>query len=612
MAPTNDSPISFEIFEANHIKNYVHQKRGLHGQELSPASAEQARSGIMFLFNMYKVARPSWDSQLIDYFKGIRRISAQKASANGTPASNGKRPLDFEFYQILEEAIVTQPKKSYILAHAMGILSWNLMSRGSESASISLNHMEWLGDALIVYYPVSKTDQLGARASEFRSVYANPDKPMICPILALAMYWLLYPFDPNDHFLFPKGLSSFKIYQDKSQKIMDGRNATVSKLLRDRGLSSSDFGSHSKRKGCATYVCNGTPNGASHAAISHRLGHSLGRVGDIYFTKSSYAPAGDQQVGRLAAGLPPNSPSFASLPPRFMTHSDRVSSLICDLFPYHPPTLREVLKFALASLVYHSSFLRDKLPESHPIFRNQIFCDDSLIPSLLPLIRSGPACPDDVMTATGIPAYVMLIDKVSDVTPSVLNGVSKLLDEREVLSSNITRDYFDRTLNTLRSEIQRGNSAPATTEVARSAEDDEMLEPVFCINGLLRRVPGKFVVPKADLLRIFHMYFLGDSSTRSPPLRLLTTRDMATKDGRRITDLHFLMRTFKGALGISLWPSVLTLHECSELFIRAMSRLGLPATTPTGRKRVRTQMDWKTLVRHLRTQARKSQINSVN
>ena len=91
-------------------------------------------------------------------------------------------------------------------------------------------------------------------------------------------------------------------------KILKGLNVVQQAIL---GSDICDFGTHSNRKGVATYVSS-CPAGPSMISIFLRAGWSLGSVQQRYI----FAGAGaDQLVGRCASGLPINDNEFATLPP---------------------------------------------------------------------------------------------------------------------------------------------------------------------------------------------------------------------------------------------------------------------------------------------------------
>ncbi|EKX42864.1 hypothetical protein GUITHDRAFT_45184, partial [Guillardia theta CCMP2712] len=105
-----------------------------------------------------------------------------------------------------------------------------------------------------------------------RRVYANPVYPEICPILALGIYLLCYL--PDELSLFP-GRSQYKRFMQVLSKIMMPPNqsaAPITAHLRSLGLQPEDLGSHSIRKGAATYCSSGSTHCPSSSAVSERAG----------------------------------------------------------------------------------------------------------------------------------------------------------------------------------------------------------------------------------------------------------------------------------------------------------------------------------------------------
>ena len=61
------------------------------------------------------------------------------------------------------------------------------MARSASVSSIMYDHIRWDGASMTVTFPKHKGDQEG-RDGIPKHVYANPNNPSICPILALAVF----------------------------------------------------------------------------------------------------------------------------------------------------------------------------------------------------------------------------------------------------------------------------------------------------------------------------------------------------------------------------------------------------------------------------------------
>ena len=134
------------------------------------------------------------------------------------------------------------------------VLAWNLIARSSSIKGIMLQHMSWRGDCLVINFPLHKGDQTGESLAKDKHVYANPLKPEICPMLAVAVLIFcrhrgvgeggvtqLFTGDSVDKF----GAMLRAVFADKNLILEDI----------DLGSARQDLGTHSNRKGAATYLC---------------------------------------------------------------------------------------------------------------------------------------------------------------------------------------------------------------------------------------------------------------------------------------------------------------------------------------------------------------------
>jgi len=78
------------------------------------------------------------------------------------------------------------------------------MCRANSTMNVCFSHVGWSGDALTVVLPSSKGDQSGENACshEPKHLFANPEKPEICPVFGLGVL-LMCRNDPTDPRLFP-------------------------------------------------------------------------------------------------------------------------------------------------------------------------------------------------------------------------------------------------------------------------------------------------------------------------------------------------------------------------------------------------------------------------
>jgi hypothetical protein len=130
-----------------------------------------------------------------------------------------------------------------------------------------------------------------------------------------------------------------------------------------------DLGTHSMRKGAATYASSGSSMTPSAAAIHLRAGWKLGGVQDTYLR---YESAGDMYVGRVVSGLPIHNPEFDVVGP-FLQGDDNYAELVRTCFINIPDNLVFIAGRCLASLVYHHEFICETLTINHPVRRSALF-----------------------------------------------------------------------------------------------------------------------------------------------------------------------------------------------------------------------------------------------
>ncbi|EGZ26485.1 hypothetical protein PHYSODRAFT_484717 [Phytophthora sojae] len=235
------------------------------------------------------------------------------------------------------------------------------MCRAKSTESIRHAHLSWHEDSITITFAHMKNDQDGSRPRDPRHGYANPTMPEICPVLGLGVYFAVFGF-ARDGKLFPGG-NQYRRFLKVLKSVLSGE--LMQRTLAEFGLTAADFGTHSARKGAATYVSSCSTSGPSAAAICLRAGWTFPGVQDKYVR---FEAAGDMVVGRYVAGLPFDSPKFAALPPFFDVQSDqeadrlelrqRIDVAMKAVFPGVPASLRMICQFGLASMLFHKSFLQ--------------------------------------------------------------------------------------------------------------------------------------------------------------------------------------------------------------------------------------------------------------
>ncbi|KAH9117534.1 hypothetical protein LEN26_012614 [Aphanomyces euteiches] len=228
-----------------------------------------------------------------------------------------------------------------------------------------------------------KQSKKGTTIRDPRHCYANPLNPAVCLFVALGIYLACNPQIANGS-LFPGSKQRFS----KSLSKLAGENHLTNNQSENK-TAKKDIGTHSIRKGVATYACSGSTGGPSIVSICLRCGWSLGNVMERYFR---YESAGDQFTGRVVAGLPINSGDFTMLPPHFAdAEHTTVKNGVRLMFPglCASPTVCELLKLILASLVHHHKWLLENLPHNHALLSTPLFSNPAMVDELASLLVSG-------------------------------------------------------------------------------------------------------------------------------------------------------------------------------------------------------------------------------
>jgi hypothetical protein len=230
-----------------------------------------------------------------------------------TGKTTGKDALDFSLMQAAAEAGLQAAKALFMVSYLL--LCWNIMARTNNISSIVFQHLNWVNDCLEVDCFITKSDQAAKKANQ-KHVYANPLNPIICPILALAMYLLDRPdAGTNNNCIYPG--TAKKGNKSESSKFLKGLGSllTLAATLLMVPIAIARYGAHSLRKGGVSFAAGGSTMAPSVIAIILRAGWAIKGVESRYFR---FQNAMDQFLGRVMAGLPLDSGDFAVLPPFFV------------------------------------------------------------------------------------------------------------------------------------------------------------------------------------------------------------------------------------------------------------------------------------------------------
>jgi hypothetical protein len=143
-------------------------------------------------------------------------------------------------------------------------------------------------------------------------MYANPLSPIVCPLVALGLYFTscFNTIQDNNGKLFPGAFQETR-FAGLLQRVISEHWDEISIM----GYKRSELGTHSIWKGAVSYIAS-IPGGPSAVAVCIRAGWTMGKVKDGYMR---YVTSGDQFVGRTHCLLNVLTPDFGVSPPHFRT-----------------------------------------------------------------------------------------------------------------------------------------------------------------------------------------------------------------------------------------------------------------------------------------------------
>ena len=624
----------------------------------SMSSHQTHRSALIYLYQLYcppedRAVRDELEAALRVFFRGRKREVAALAQEGDGAFKSGKDVMRFPLYRWMCEMLMKSNKPDAVFAHCLLTLCWNLMCRVCNGAHVPLQHLEWLEDALGVYLVHMKNDQAGDRKRDPRHIYANPVIPVICPILSLGIYLLCFPIQASAVHLFPGGNQEDR-YSKVLRRMLQNNQASLNALFTD----DLDIGTHSVRKGAATYATTGSTAAPSIIAVQLRAGWTLEGVQDTYMR---FDNAGDCHVGRTVCGLPQDSPDFAILPPHF--NGGVEPEIIAKYFGRHlPPNIRGIAPMLLASVIHHRHFLRGeieiggvpggpdsfRLPSNHPLFATALFREtEATLQALEQRIITGLAQPNDPMRPTGIPPHTSLLNELRNMRNEltsvrqamsekldavenavnaskveVVEGVARVLEERAISANAVTPHELRNTLTDVLERSQLGVAARiivegrgvlsggyagapvnASAPAALPNADPAPVRPLHLWGGALHFLPEGFELPKYTL-PAWQFFCCGDAANGYPPARIIPRSDYSNQKVRkRLPDFHFLFNFLRAELvEMGIWVQNPTVEQANEMFDADTLWRAIVAAERShcGRERRFAQLAWETAVSYLR------------
>jgi integrase len=390
------------------------------------------------LVNWYKVNDVSqhWPAaELKEFTSGFKKNEASARETGKISSFEGKRPVSIESYRkLLKHSFSLQMESSQYLLHSCFLsLCFNLMSRSINIAHLSYSNITWDNDALVITFAKTKTDQEGDNVSTKR-VFANPDDPLVCPILHLGVKLICsHKLDKDKNTLFESCDVAASKFSSWLQDLFKG-NLTDDEV-RDLGIMAHELGTHSFRKGAATWAA--AFFGVSMTAIYLRAGWTIGVVQMRYIFLAVFS---DSNIGRILACLKWNCAEFAALPPRFSPGDvswDMWGAMVPG-YDNYPACFKEAIPKLVASVIHHHEWLENNLHRNHPYFQSYIYRHQIGSKLKNKVLTGIDVCSKTGVRAAGVPDCVHLTRKIDELSGQLMQLQASVLqrDAERIAEAN--------------------------------------------------------------------------------------------------------------------------------------------------------------------------------
>lgn len=160
----------------------------------SSAQYEGIRSAVAYLYKRARVDMPStMQRDFKSFISGQRCTGLKEKQSLGLQITEGKKALSIQAYELIAKYLFYSGTKENVFGNLFYVLDCCLMKRAENCVHMKLNHIYFTDDSLVFEFAKSKGYQKGESHVGPWHVYANPQKPWLCPVLSLSRYIICYP-----------------------------------------------------------------------------------------------------------------------------------------------------------------------------------------------------------------------------------------------------------------------------------------------------------------------------------------------------------------------------------------------------------------------------------
>ena len=432
----------------------------------------------------------------VSYVTGMTKFlesfkkESNEAKKHGRLEEREADPITYSFYKLICDMAI---KIGDMYLWAYTVCQWNCIARSINIDGLSFGQFSLGMDSVVIEFYDTKSDQTGEKTVP-KNCFANPFDMEVCIFTALGCFLSVQEevWSTDRDTLFraknTKVGSAAHTYNTKLHHLFKTHlKDTVPDFVRPDHANS-----HGIRKGGGTFATSGTTCPPPISSVAGRGEWSMGKIFDIYWM---FAHAGDQYLGRLLAGLDPNTSKFACFPPHFIAGIEnnyiREAIELCfnnilQRCRAEFPNIQGFILRCLASMVHHEDKFRliiEKNPRN-PIAQIPIFSNHHLLQRLKALVSTKAS--NKIPKVTGIPPHVSMIVTMQDLIEKFMKEseerkkqfdemgriVSEKLEEIAADNGNVTRasveEIFATQFSSFKDTIENGIKESVRETMAES------------------------------------------------------------------------------------------------------------------------------------------------
>ena len=156
-------------------------------QDFSSSNLRKYKYAILWGSNKAKSLLPTSFYNEMDKFLVPLKKDSKKAAKDGLLDEHESDPISWTLFQLLLKWAIEEVN---MLVWVFSLLQWNCMSRSRNIGDLAYHNFRTDNDYIKIRYDNTKADQSGDNVKD-KHVYANPFNPLVCPILALGIWFSL-------------------------------------------------------------------------------------------------------------------------------------------------------------------------------------------------------------------------------------------------------------------------------------------------------------------------------------------------------------------------------------------------------------------------------------